>query len=138
MDHIGVPVSDATRARAFYSACLVPLGWRLRGFQEGRYVGFDKPGCCLLYFVESEGLGPVHLAFRAESHEVVRAFHAAALARGGTDHGAPGPRPNYGPTYFAAFALDPDGHKLELHVGDLESRLAACREAPYEGMVFFD
>ncbi len=54
-----------------------------------------------------------HLAFVAESPTAVDCFHAAALASGGTDEGAPGPRPHYGPSYYAAFVRDPDGHKLE-------------------------
>jgi len=54
-----------------------------------------------------------HLAFRAPSRAAVDRFHAAALAAGGASDGAPGPRPDYGPTYYAAFVIDPDGHKLE-------------------------
>jgi catechol 2,3-dioxygenase-like lactoylglutathione lyase family enzyme len=57
-----------------------------------------------------------HLAIFAPSEDAVRAFHAAALAQGGSDEGAPGPRPQYGESYFAAFVLDPDGHKLEVKV----------------------
>lgn len=59
-------------------------------------------------------LGPgFHLAFAAPSRDAVAAFHAAALAHGGSDNGAPGPRLDYGPDYHAAFVLDPDGHPLE-------------------------
>ena len=54
-----------------------------------------------------------HLAFTAASREAVDAFHAAALEAGGTCDGEPGPREHYGPTYYAAFVSDPDGHKLE-------------------------
>jgi catechol 2,3-dioxygenase-like lactoylglutathione lyase family enzyme len=56
---------------------------------------------------------PVHVAFHARSREEVRAFHAAALAAGGTDFGAPGLRPEYHPGYYGAFVLDPDGHNME-------------------------
>ena len=56
----------------------------------------------------------VHMAFRAESDATVRAFHAAALAAGYTDHGGPGERAVYHPGYFGAFVLDPDGHNIEL------------------------
>lgn len=56
---------------------------------------------------------PCHLAFAARSREEVDAFHAAALAAGGKDFGAPGPRPRYHPNYYGAFVLDPDGHNVE-------------------------
>ena len=54
-----------------------------------------------------------HLAFAASSTEAVDRFHAAALRHGGTDNGEPGLRPHYGPNYYAAFVLDPDGYRLE-------------------------
>jgi catechol 2,3-dioxygenase-like lactoylglutathione lyase family enzyme len=54
-----------------------------------------------------------HLAFVASSREAVDRFHAGALQCGGVDQGAPGLRPHYGPGYYAAFVLDPDGYKLE-------------------------
>ena len=54
-----------------------------------------------------------HLAFAAPSREAVDAFHACALRAGGTDNGAPGRRPHYGPHYYAAFLVDPDGHRIE-------------------------
>ena len=56
--------------------------------------------------------GRHHLAFQAASRAAVEAFHAAALAGGGTDNGAPGER-SYHPGYYAAFALDPDGNNIE-------------------------
>lgn len=54
-----------------------------------------------------------HVAFEAPSHQAVAAFHAAALLAGGTDNGPPGLREHYGPNYFAAFVIDPEGHHLE-------------------------
>ncbi|WP_232731610.1 VOC family protein [Kamptonema formosum] len=54
-----------------------------------------------------------HIAFQAASRQAVDAFHAAALHAGGTDNGQPGLRPHYHPSYYAAFALDPDGHHIE-------------------------
>jgi catechol 2,3-dioxygenase-like lactoylglutathione lyase family enzyme len=56
----------------------------------------------------------VHLAFPAREDAAVRAFHAAALAAGYEDHGAPGERPAYHPGYYGAFVLDPDGHNVEV------------------------
>ena len=56
----------------------------------------------------------LHLAFVAENREQVDAFHRAALAAGGKDHGAPGLRPQYHANYYAAFVIDPDGHNIEV------------------------
>jgi hypothetical protein len=55
----------------------------------------------------------VHVAFNATSEQMIHAFHRAALEAGGTDDGAPGPRPDYGPDYFGAFVRDLDGNKIE-------------------------
>ena len=65
---------------------------------------------------ESDAVGPsrgAHLSFRAPDRAAVRAFHAAALAAGGVDDGAAALRPKYHPSYYAAFVLDPDGHRIE-------------------------
>ena len=117
MDHVSLPITNAARTRAFYEAALQPLGWTCSGMQVGRYVGFKKPGAPALYFFVTEHVQAAHLAFKAASHEQVAAFHQAALAAGGRDNGAPGPRPSYGAGYFAAFAFDPDGHNIEAVVG---------------------
>jgi catechol 2,3-dioxygenase-like lactoylglutathione lyase family enzyme len=117
MDHISVSVTDVDRTKAFYEAILVPLGWACSGWRAGHYVGFKKQGSPALYFGAAERTARVHLAFKADSEEQVSEFHRAALAAGGTDNGAPGPRPSSGPSYYAAFALDPDGHNVEAVVG---------------------
>lgn len=54
-----------------------------------------------------------HLAFSAPSREAVDSFHKNALENSGHDNGPPGLRPHYGPTYYAAFVVDPDGHHIE-------------------------
>ena len=59
-----------------------------------------------------------HLAFAASSRDAVVAFHRAALAQGGRDNGAAGLRPEYGPNYYAAFAVDPDGHAIEAVINE--------------------
>jgi catechol 2,3-dioxygenase-like lactoylglutathione lyase family enzyme len=117
MDHISVPVSDAARTKDFYEATLAPLGWRCSGFRGGRYVGFKKPGSPALYFYVSETVSTAHLAFKASTAEEVAEFHRAALAAGGRDNGAPGPRPTYGENYYAGFVYDPDGHNVEAVIG---------------------
>lgn len=116
MDHISVPIKDATTTSAFYQAVLGPLGWTRSGFREGAYVGFKKPGSPALYFYASDTVGVVHLAFKAVTHEQVAEFHSAGLAAGGRDNGAPGPRA-YATEYYAAFVHDPDGHNVEAVVG---------------------
>jgi predicted lactoylglutathione lyase len=80
-------------------------------------VGFKKPGATALYFQQSDQVCRIHLAFIATSRAEVTAFHTAALNAGGTDNGCPGPRPDYGKDYYAAFVLDPDGHNVEAVLG---------------------
>ena len=119
LDHIGVDVTDIRRSRAFYETALKPLGYRviqeLTREQTGAnpivMFGMDAPEFVI---AEDRSPGPGnHFAFRAETRAAVDTFHAAALQAGGRDNGAPGLRPNYGPTYYAAFALDPDGFNIE-------------------------
>jgi len=55
-----------------------------------------------------------HIAFRASGKAAVDAAHAAALGAGGRDDGAPGPRSQYGPRYYAAYVRDPDGYRVEV------------------------
>lgn len=117
MDHISVLVTDVDRTKAFYEAILVPLGWACSGWRAGVYVGFKKRGSPPLYFGAAERTARVHLAFKADSEKKVEAFHRAALDAGGADNGKPGFRPGAGPSYYAAFALDPDGHNVEAVVG---------------------
>lgn len=123
LHHLSLGVRDIERAAAFYDACLAPLGYRrvwsdLRPGENDQAVGYGvRDGEDRLAL--KQVLAPVpdvpgfHLAFSADSTEAVRAFHAAALAAGGRDNGAPGPRPDYGPHYHAAFVIDPEGYRLE-------------------------
>jgi catechol 2,3-dioxygenase-like lactoylglutathione lyase family enzyme len=115
LDHVGLNVSDYERSRRFYEAALAPLGWRVvMGNEEWGGAGFgvdDKP---VFWIVRRDPVSPgAHVAFQARDRAAVDAFHAAALAAGGTDNGAPGLREHYHPTYYAAFALDPDGANVE-------------------------
>src|SRR5262245_18547516 len=117
MDHISVPVTDVARTEAFYEAILLPLGWACSGWRADAYLGFKKSGSPALYFAAAARPAQEHLAFKADSEETVKAFHRAALEAGGADNGKPGPRPDYGASYYAAFALDPDGHNVEAVIG---------------------
>jgi catechol 2,3-dioxygenase-like lactoylglutathione lyase family enzyme len=120
LDHVGFAVADYRKAKAFYERALEPLGIGLvmeivpeqaagdahAGFGEDRKPYFwigtgDKPK------------GGQHVAFAADSRKAVDAFHAAAIAAGGRDNGAPCLRPHYHADYYGAFVLDPDGSNIE-------------------------
>ena len=119
IDHVSLPVRDLEAARTFYAAVLAPLGYTKLVTRE-RTIGFGKTHA-EIWINLREGMPPApsdvgaHVAIRARSAEAIQAFHAAALAHGGADDGAPGRRPyGAGPNiYYAAFARDPDGNRLE-------------------------
>ncbi len=120
IDHTGVSVSDYEKSRSFYSAALAPLGFaKVLEFSAEVTGSTDVAGygeAPKAEFWISRGTPnqpPIHIAFRAASRAVVDAFHAAALAAGGRDNGAPGIRAHYHPNYYGAFVLDPDGHNIE-------------------------
>jgi len=118
LGHLSFGVADLPRAIRFYDAVLAPLGY-VRVWTIERQAGYGAPGGGdkLALKLQSAPVVPpgpgFHLAFVAPSHEAVDRFHAEALRAGGSDEGAPGPRPHYGASYYAAFVRDPDGHKLE-------------------------
>jgi len=120
LSHLSFGVRDLARAGAFYDACLAPLGVvRVWGNPHGLGYGPPDGNDKLALFPVPDpdvrlAAGPrFHLAFAAPDPAAVDAFYAAAMAHGGTCEGPPGLRPHYGPTYYAAFVRDPDGHKLE-------------------------
>lgn len=122
IDHTGLNVSDLARSCAFYEAALAPLGYtvlrRIGEVAVGLGSSLDispqrDPGGDFWISQGPVQEPRVHIAFRAMNHAAVNAFHAAALAAGGTDHGAPGYREHYHPGYYAAFVLDLDGHNIE-------------------------
>jgi catechol 2,3-dioxygenase-like lactoylglutathione lyase family enzyme len=118
LGHLSFGVKDIDRAAAFYDRILAPIGF-VRVWTNPSGVGFGPKGGgdkLALFPKPAQAAAPgpgFHLAFDAPSREAVDAFHAAALAAGGTDCGPPGPRPHYSATYYAAFVIDLDGHKLE-------------------------
>ena len=120
IDHVSFAVSDMPRAGALYDALLAPLGYRrLMSFEdEGRtFTGYGPEGKPALWIYG--GYGSVvpgtgaHTALLAPDRAAVDAFHRAALAGGCRDDGRPGLRPEYHANYYAAFVVDPDGHKIE-------------------------
>lgn len=124
IDHITLLVSDYTRSRDFYLAALEPLGYakvmeftreQVPGLPCAITGGLGVGGKPDLWLRPTEGgpLAPTHIALHCATRAEVDAFHAAALAAGAEDHGAPGLRPQYHPNYYGAFVLDPDGYNLE-------------------------
>jgi catechol 2,3-dioxygenase-like lactoylglutathione lyase family enzyme len=118
IDHISVAVRDLRAAELFYSTLLVPLGMaKLREWPNAA-IGFGKkyPEFWINSRAGMDRIADdsgVHICLRASSAEAVDAFHAAALQAGGTSDGAPGPRPEYHKSYYAAFIRDPDGNRIE-------------------------
>jgi len=116
-DHVKFGVSDYAASKAFYLQALEPLGLKVVSEGEPSYgVELSVPGgkSSLCLCQTDEKPAHLHLAFVAERRQQVDAFHRAALQAGGKDHGAPGLRPNYHASYYAAFVLDPDGHNIEV------------------------
>ena len=117
LGHLSLGVTDLDRAIRFYDAVLAELG-AVRVFTGLASVGYGQPGGEERLALKLQPVAPApgpgfHLAFDAADRAAVDRFHAAALKHGGSDEGAPGPRPQYSPTYYAAFVFDPDGNKLE-------------------------
>jgi catechol 2,3-dioxygenase-like lactoylglutathione lyase family enzyme len=118
IDHTSIAVRDLKKGEAFYAALLAPLGLaKLREWPDAA-IGFGKKypefwinrRAAMDRVADDSG---VHICLRAPSAEAVDAFHAAALKAGGTSDGAPGVRPEYHQTYYAAFIRDPDGNRIE-------------------------
>jgi len=113
LDHIGIEVSDLDRSKAFYAAALAPLGYSLaHAFEGGAGFGSGE-GIPDFWIAAGAPKTGTHVAFTVQTRDAVHTFHEAGLAAGGTDNGAPGPRPQYTPTYYAAYVHDPDGHNIE-------------------------
>ena len=113
IDHVAFYVSDLDASRRFYEQALAPLGYGIAFEMEGM-IAYGEGGRPRLALRGGEEPNrTAHVAIEAESHEVVDAFYAAAIAAGGEDNGAPGLREHYHPTYYAAFVRDPDGNNVE-------------------------
>lgn len=114
LDHVSLPVRDLKAARAFYSDALGAIGMRINlDFSSAFGLGSRDENIFWLTR-DRKASGRAHYAFRVEHREEVDAFHAAALAAGGKDNGKPGPRPDYGPRYYAAFVKDSEGNNIEV------------------------
>ncbi|HEY7888172.1 MAG TPA: VOC family protein [Steroidobacteraceae bacterium] len=109
--HTTLPVSDYRKSKAFYKKALAPLGYR-NNMEFGEAGGFNDGKNTDFWLARKDSVAPTHLAFEAAGRAQVDAFHAAALAAGAKDNGAPGYR-DYWTGYYAAFVYDHDGHNIE-------------------------
>ena len=119
LDHVSIGVANVARARKFYDAVLSPLGYSCLSESAGS-LGYGGKAVALWVNVAERPVpadmaSGLHFCFAAPSPDSVTAFHAAALAAGGVDNGEPGLRQDYGAGYFAAFAIDPDGYRIEAY-----------------------
>jgi catechol 2,3-dioxygenase-like lactoylglutathione lyase family enzyme len=124
INHVSIGVRDIPRSKRFYDAALAPLGYTcLSQSTDGLGYGGDAVALWIGATdrpVPADAKSGLHFCFDAPNHHAVEAFHAAALAAGGCDHGKPGVRANYGNNYYAAFVIDPDGYRLEAYCGKPE------------------
>ena len=121
LDHVSIGVRDIARAKRFYDTTLSALGYRCLseapdslGYGDDRVVLWisqtDHP-------VAADMRSGLHFCFAAPDRRAVDRFYAEALEAGGKDNGKPGLRPEYSGTYYAAFAIDPDGYRMEAYCG---------------------
>ena len=120
-DHVSIGVADIARSKKFYDAALKPLGFSLLSDGESS-LGYGEKAVQLWLGATKKPVKAdmdfgLHFCFLAKDRAAVDAFHAAALKAGGKDNGKPGVRADYGPKYYAAFAIDPDGYRIEAYCG---------------------
>ena len=125
--HVSIGVRNIDKSKRFYDAALEPLGYKcLRAARTLLGYGYGRDSIALWVFqaerpVPADEKSGLHLCFTAADAAAVDAFHAAAIAAGGSDNGAPGLPPIYGPDYYAAFIIDPDGYRIEAYHGPAET-----------------
>jgi catechol 2,3-dioxygenase-like lactoylglutathione lyase family enzyme len=120
-DHVSIGVADIARSKKFYDATLKPLGISLLSDGESS-LGYGEKAVQLWLGatkkpVKADMDSGLHFCFLAKDRAAVDAFYAAALKAGGKDNGKPGVRADYGPKYYAAFAIDPYGYRIEAYCG---------------------
>ncbi len=116
IDHISLHVSNHARSKSFYTNVLKPLGYVPLTEGSG-YTGMGAKGWSD-FWIGSKGKRPErqHIGFKARNKKTVKQVYDLAMKNGAKDNGKPGPRPDYSPTYYAAYFLDPDGHNIEVVV----------------------
>ncbi|MET0918752.1 MAG: VOC family protein [Burkholderiales bacterium] len=128
IDHVHLITRDLAASKRFYTAVLGALGRRIEG--EGEHYFWSDELFVSTADENTRGATRVHLAFQAGDRATVENFHAAAIAAGGQDNGAPGLRP-YHSDYYAAFAIDPDGNNIEAVYHGPSQRSAASVEVTF-------
>lgn len=114
LDHLSLPARGLKAARKFYDAALGAIGMKIN-LDVGSAFGMGSRNEKIFWISQDRrAAGGAHVALRVDTREEVDAFHEAAIAAGGEDNGAPGPRPDYGPNYYAAFVKDPEGNNIEV------------------------
>jgi len=115
IDHVGFEVSQLARSARFYDAVFLALGCRrMLESEHAVAYGINGPEFWIVVRGRPPGPGYGHVALHANGKAAVDAAHRAGLAAGGRDDGRPGPRPQYGRRYYAAYMLDPDGLRVEV------------------------
>jgi catechol 2,3-dioxygenase-like lactoylglutathione lyase family enzyme len=115
IDHVGFEVADLSRSTPFYDAVFFALGGRrMIDSEQAVSYGINSPLVWIVVRGRPPAPGYGHLALTASGKAAVDAAHAAGLANGGSDDGAPGRRPQYGSSYYAAYLRDPDGLRVEV------------------------
>jgi catechol 2,3-dioxygenase-like lactoylglutathione lyase family enzyme len=116
--HVGFEVSDLARSAAFYDALFHRIGGR-RMYEAEAAIAYGRVNA--VFWIVARGRPPApgygHVALEAAGKAAVDAAYEAGMANGGRDAGPPGPRPQYGRSYYAAYLLDPDGLKVEVVSG---------------------
>lgn len=119
IDHVSIGVRSITATKRFYDRAFKPLGYKAMSESPGS-LGYGN-GAIQMWMNETDRpvvadeKSGLHFCFSAPTRKSVDEFHAAALAAGGRDNGGPGLRADYGPDYYAAFVIDPDGYRLEAY-----------------------
>jgi catechol 2,3-dioxygenase-like lactoylglutathione lyase family enzyme len=128
LDHIGIGVRELKAARKFYAAALGAIGMKIN-MDVGEAFGIGSRTEKIFWLGrDRRAAGGNHIALRVDHREEVDAFHAAAMAAGGKDNGKPGPRPHYGPHYYAAFVKDREGNNIEVVCYARSAKRAARRK----------
>lgn len=124
IDHVSIGVRDISRAKRFYDAVLQPLGYSCLSAGDTS-LGYGRETVALWIgqsdrpVADDMGSG-LHFCFAAPTRKSVAEFHIAALKAGGRDNGPAGLRADYGDNYYAAFAVDPDGYRIEAYCATAE------------------
>jgi catechol 2,3-dioxygenase-like lactoylglutathione lyase family enzyme len=119
INHVSIGVRSLAKAKAFYDAALAAIGYRCLS-EDATSLGYGAAAAAFWVLqteqpVAANSKSGLHICFDAANRASVEKFHVAGLAHGGQDNGGPGRRTDYGPDYFAAFLVDPDGYRIEAH-----------------------